>query len=310
MMAHYLFAGIYGVAAQDEINDWQGALISLENGTWPQPYYLSVPVAPFSVPTADEFHAITAFIHQQRQQNRPVLIYAPSGVPHAAVGALAYLLEYVHMRLPDAYILISNYTPLKPPPHEWVYALSEAYALGYPAALLNDRMLPVNMAVACAGTIHPIDRGIYISNIAPMTEHHRARELGIEAVLRVDSHDRAQKQWPADFILCDLPLKDARLVSSAQIKLATAFLHEQVQAERRVLAHCQEGISRSVTLVLAYLIEYAGLTLAEAARLVVRRRPMAEPHPFLIESLVRTYDLPYGVEQVHDWNFFYRIALQ
>ncbi len=202
------------------------------------------------------------------------------------------MIEYEAMALPDAYILLSNYRSLVPPPRTWVYALVKHYGLDHTKDQILEKYLPMHMAMQCARSIHLIDQGIYISNIEAMRDPTQARDLGIEAVLRVDDHNRALGQWPSDFILCDLPMRDAQTTTPKLITTATRFIHQQVAADRR------------------NLIEYAGLTLAEAAWLVVRKRPLAEPHPALLASLAETYKLPYTAEQVRDWGFFYRLTVQ
>ena len=308
-MPHYVYRSVYAADTQDDFATWTGALLSLEHGQWAQPHHLALPVSQDDTLTADAIQQGTAFIHAQRQADRKVLIYCPSGVPRAAVFVLAYLIEYQAMTLPDAYVLLSHYRSLDPLPHFWVYSLVEHYGLDHAQDQILDEYLPMRMAMQCSRTIHAIDRGIYISNIEALGNASDVRTLGIEAVLRVDNHDRTSGQWPPDFVLCDLPMPDGHTVTAEQLATATRFIHQHVRAHRRVLVHCQEGISRSVTMVLAYLIEYAGLSLAEAAWLVVRKRPMAEPHPALLASLVETYRLPYDAEQVHDWGFFYRLTL-
>lgn len=52
-----------------------------------------------------------------------------------------------------------------------------------------------------------------------------------------------------------------------------------------VLVHCQKGRSRSVTIVLAYLIYMNGWSVAEAMKYVATRRPCAEPNIGFMEEL-------------------------
>lgn len=52
-----------------------------------------------------------------------------------------------------------------------------------------------------------------------------------------------------------------------------------------VLVHCQKGRSRSVTIVLAYLIYVNGWSVAEAMKYVAARRPCAEPNIGFMEEL-------------------------
>jgi len=46
-----------------------------------------------------------------------------------------------------------------------------------------------------------------------------------------------------------------------------------------VLVHCEMGVSRSATVVLAYLVRYHGMSRDEAYLAVRKRRPMVNPNP-------------------------------
>ena len=50
------------------------------------------------------------------------------------------------------------------------------------------------------------------------------------------------------------------------------FIHDSIRNAGRVLVHCGEGISRSATLVLAYLMIKRGFTAQEAVKQVSSRR--------------------------------------
>lgn len=52
-----------------------------------------------------------------------------------------------------------------------------------------------------------------------------------------------------------------------------------------VLVHCQKGISRSPTIVMAYLIYRNGWSLSEAMQHVTRRRPIVEPNLGFMDAL-------------------------
>ncbi|OQV13404.1 hypothetical protein BV898_12356 [Hypsibius exemplaris] len=53
----------------------------------------------------------------------------------------------------------------------------------------------------------------------------------------------------------------------------------------RVLVHCLMGVSRSASVVLAYLVKYRGMSLEEAHELVRRQRPMISPNRGFWEQL-------------------------
>ncbi len=157
--------------------------------------------------------------------------------------------------------------------------------------------------------ISHIHHGVYISGSRVLRQQDSVRELGIEAVVRVDSLDRADAQWEKSFTLLDMPFNDGFAVPPIVFNKVTAFIHQQVQAERKVLVHCHMGVSRSVTMVLAYLIEYEAMTLGEAYQVVLAGRSIAYPHNALIHSLVVHYRLPYTPEQIKEPFFLDSLKL-
>ncbi|KAM0795897.1 protein-tyrosine phosphatase-like protein [Usnea florida] len=82
---------------------------------------------------------------------------------------------------------------------------------------------------------------------------------------------------------------------------ATCDLIEEKRAEgKKVLVHCRMGISRSVTLVMAYLMRAWGVGFAEAQIFVKGKRPMASPNRGFCEQLRVWQACEYGVEQIID----------
>lgn len=88
--------------------------------------------------------------------------------------------------------------------------------------------------------------------------------------------------------LC-LDVKDREALAFDAIREAVDFLKEQVGRGRRVLIHCEKGISRSPALAACYLHEALGMDLDAALGHVRQRRPVAEPHPALLSSLRAYY---------------------
>src|SRR5690606_26563295 len=119
---------------------------------------------------------------------------------------------------------------------------------------------------------------IYISGIHALAHTERTRRMGIRAVLRVDNEDRYFRQWSSDFLLRDMPMDDGMQISGDVLSQGAAFINSSLDSGLKVLVHCQMGISRSVTMVAAYLIEYEHMTLPDAIKLVMKRRAVASPH--------------------------------
>lgn len=122
-------------------------------------------------------------------------------------------------------------------------------------------------------------------------------------MLRLDLVDRKQGQWNDDFTLLDLPVPDAEHLDGDIIKRATRFIDTQIASGEAVLVHCNLGVSRSVTVAMAYLIEYEGMSLAEAFGTVREGRPSAYPHELLLIALIELYDLPYDTSKVFNPKF-------
>lgn len=66
---------------------------------------------------------------------------------------------------------------------------------------------------------------------------------------------------------------------------ATEFIHTQLLQERPVLVHCKAGVSRSASVLIAYLIEYCGYSLHDAFNLLLHHRPTITPNPGFMERL-------------------------
>jgi protein-tyrosine phosphatase len=72
----------------------------------------------------------------------------------------------------------------------------------------------------------------------------------------------------------------------AHLPRAFAFLREAKSVGGRCLVHCRKGISRSVAIVLAYLVAGEGFRLGDAWSLVQARRPTAQPNIGFARQLI------------------------
>eukprot|EP00928_Gymnodinium_smaydae_P078588 TRINITY_DN62710_c0_g1_i1.p1 TRINITY_DN62710_c0_g1~~TRINITY_DN62710_c0_g1_i1.p1 ORF type:complete len:362 (-),score=45.49 TRINITY_DN62710_c0_g1_i1:191-1276(-) len=66
---------------------------------------------------------------------------------------------------------------------------------------------------------------------------------------------------------------------------ATEFIHSWVSREQPILVHCRAGVSRSASVVVAYLIEYQGYSLHDAFFLVRSHRSVITPNVGFMEKL-------------------------
>lgn len=64
------------------------------------------------------------------------------------------------------------------------------------------------------------------------------------------------------------------------------FIHAALERnEGAVLVHCQAGVSRSTTLVVAYLMSYHNLNVEQAIARVRAARPQVDPSEFFMTQL-------------------------
>jgi len=68
---------------------------------------------------------------------------------------------------------------------------------------------------------------------------------------------------------------------------ATEFIHSWVSREQPVLVHCRAGVSRSASVVIAYLLEYQGYTLHDAFFLVRSHRSIITPNVGFMDKLIQ-----------------------
>jgi len=67
---------------------------------------------------------------------------------------------------------------------------------------------------------------------------------------------------------------------------AADFIENARQSNRKALVHCNMGMSRSSSIVLAYLMQHQRMCLAKALRLTKERRAMVSPNSGFMKQLL------------------------
>ena len=139
---------------------------------------------------------------------------------------------------------------------------------------------------------------LYVGDLTAIENQKAVRDEGITAIVRLDMAPRDKFKWHEDFKVLDTAFQDTKAIPDGIISKVSGFINEQIQNDQTVMVHCAAGISRSVTLTIVYLIEYEGMTLAEAFGTVREGRTQAYPHQNLLISLIEHYDLSYDTSKV------------
>lgn len=73
-----------------------------------------------------------------------------------------------------------------------------------------------------------------------------------------------------------------------RLRQATRFIHDSIETGEVALVHCVQGISRSASVIVAYLMEYRQMSMEEAVSLVRQRHPVAL-RPFPLQEMLRSF---------------------
>eukprot|EP00026_Physarum_polycephalum_P017194 Phypoly_transcript_18342.p1 GENE.Phypoly_transcript_18342~~Phypoly_transcript_18342.p1 ORF type:complete len:174 (+),score=23.46 Phypoly_transcript_18342:36-557(+) len=134
---------------------------------------------------------------------------------------------------------------------------------------------------------------LYLSGETSARDKALLLQLRVSAVVNVtrelDFFHESDKE--KRFVYHRVPITDhdsARIVQ--ELDAATTFIHTQIQAGKCVLVHCKAGVSRSPTIVLAYLIRYGDMDLRQAYEHVKGKRAVVSPNRGFWRQLVE-YEL-------------------
>ena len=91
--------------------------------------------------------------------------------------------------------------------------------------------------------------------------------------------------FEGDFRYLRLHLSDDESQDLEQVLLTgTKFLQEECN-NLNVMVHCRQGVSRSVSVVLAWMLRYQGLTLCQALKEIRKEHPDAAPNLGFLQQL-------------------------
>jgi protein-tyrosine phosphatase len=82
-------------------------------------------------------------------------------------------------------------------------------------------------------------------------------------------------------------MNDGEMANSGLFDKAAEVINNAVNTNTPILVHCAAGVSRSSTAVIAYLMNYHGVTWTKSLEKLRKERPAINPHPMLQATMVR-----------------------
>jgi protein phosphatase slingshot len=134
-----------------------------------------------------------------------------------------------------------------------------------------------------------INAGLYLGSIAAAQSSYSVRSLGITHILTVA--DSIPPKFPEVKARQRIQYKIIEVTDEDTSHLlphldeCVDFIHRAIADGGNILVHCLAGVSRSATVVAAYLMKVDGLGLEEALKHIRRKRPLVNPNPGFISQL-------------------------
>ncbi|KAM6954556.1 dual specificity protein phosphatase 10 [Aplochiton taeniatus] len=143
----------------------------------------------------------------------------------------------------------------------------------------------------------PILPFLYLGNELDAQDGNQLQRLNIGYILNVTTHLPLYHYDTGIFSYKRLPATDSNKQNLRQyFEEAFEYIEEAHQAGMGLLIHCQAGVSRSATIVIAYLMKHTWMTMTDAYKFVKARRPIISPNlNFMGQLLEFEEDLNTGV---------------
>ncbi|XP_051511576.1 dual specificity protein phosphatase 10-like [Myxocyprinus asiaticus] len=138
---------------------------------------------------------------------------------------------------------------------------------------------------------------LFLGNERDAQDLEQMQRMNISYILNVTTHLPLYHYDLGLFNYKRLPASDSNKQNLRQyFEEAFEFIEEAHQAGRGLLIHCQAGVSRSATIVIAYLMKHTWMTMTDAYKFVKSRRPIISPNlNFMGQLLEFEEDLNNGV---------------
>lgn len=140
-----------------------------------------------------------------------------------------------------------------------------------------------------------VSEGVFLSAQDVAQNHELLHALQITHIVNVATGVECMFRERIEYLdltsVLDMPSENLK----QHFERATTFMRNAVESgQGRVLVHCNMGVSRSSSLVLAYIMRYERMPLAKALEHVRSRRPIIRPNDGFMQQL-KEYEKELGL---------------
>lgn len=135
------------------------------------------------------------------------------------------------------------------------------------------------MSAVIQGISEILEGRLYMGSRRDARDLERLRELGITHILNVTTDEK--KHFKKEFTYLRIPVDDGERRIGSFFDCAYRYIEEG----EVVFVHSGQGVSRSATIVIAYLMRNRTWNYDTALQFVKERREIVNPHPLFVVQL-------------------------
>jgi len=150
-----------------------------------------------------------------------------------------------------------------------------------------------------------LHKKIYLGSFEHSQDKAGLSGLGIKHIVNVSSHGNPFEKQGFEYLKIDVP-DTVEGVLQPYFEECNAFMKKALGEGSAVLVHCHRGMSRSSTMVIAYMMAEMGMSLEDAHVLVKACRQCMRPNDAFIDQMAK-YEVHLMGKQVSNVDSLYHL---